>query len=428
LAASGLDGANVPDRIVPNTGLAGRSAAEGRPALAGHGEAGIELATFAGPVRVHHELHLPIVHRERVLAVASLARLGEPGFPEAARARLARLAAPAALALAGALSRLAAQRSAAAYEAVLESAPDAYAAIDERGVVVAWSPRAEELFGHPRMDAVGEPLEELLVPRHLRHRFRRLLEESRSAGFGARSFEFSARDRRGHSLPIELSLAAAREAGAGTTLHGFLRDLRDRAAADRARELQRAVSALVGGRPGETLMDELLVLLAQRLEASLALWWAPAERPGPLRCEACWCEPGLQGGEELRRAATRAQPVGEGLAGRAWHAEEPVTVRVDAGLEGLDAAPRAAAAMTAGLRSMLAVPVIGPDGPAGVLELARRDDAPLPGPMLDALTTVGVLAGHALAASRAGRPALGALGQPVPSRTDAQGADSDLAA
>ncbi|HEU4977333.1 MAG TPA: GAF domain-containing protein, partial [Solirubrobacteraceae bacterium] len=181
----------------------------------------------------------------------------------------------------------------------------------------------------------------------------------------------------------------------------------------------------------EALMDELLELLASRLDAPLAMWWAPADAALTLRCEAFFAEPGLDDAGALRHRATAPQPFADGLAARAWDAEEPVAVRIDSGLEGLDAAPRAAALAAAGLRSMLAVPVAGPDGALGVIELARAEEVPLPGPLLDALTTTGVLAGHALAAGRASasaRAPFGSPGQPVPSRADAEGADSDLAA
>lgn len=52
-------------------------------------------------------------------------------------------------------------------QAVLDGLPDAFVLSDVQGVIRAWNPAAERLFGYPREEAVGENLN-LIVPERFR--------------------------------------------------------------------------------------------------------------------------------------------------------------------------------------------------------------------------------------------------------------------
>ena len=112
--------------------------------------------------------------------------------------------------------------------------------------------------------------------------------------------------------------------------------------------------------------DEGLVVLLRRLgtalEYSLGTLWVPGEDAGRLRCRAFWASPDVdsEAYEELVRS--RALGPGEGAAGWTWRDGRPL-VTAD-----MSAAPWAVAdAVSLGLRSVVAVPVAGEDGPLATL-------------------------------------------------------------
>src|SRR5438552_3716144 len=64
----------------------------------------------------------------------------------------------------------------------LDSALDAGIAMDARGTVTAWNPRAEEIFGWTRDEAVGRRLAELIIPPGQREEHARGLDRFLAGG------------------------------------------------------------------------------------------------------------------------------------------------------------------------------------------------------------------------------------------------------
>jgi len=79
---SGLDGERLPELLTPGAGLPARAVAEARPVEASHGAAGLRVRTLGEDLIVRHELHLPLIHADRVLGVVSLATIASAGFSE----------------------------------------------------------------------------------------------------------------------------------------------------------------------------------------------------------------------------------------------------------------------------------------------------------------------------------------------------------
>jgi PAS domain S-box-containing protein len=143
---------------------------------------------------------------------------------------------------------------------------------------------------------------------------------------------------------------------------------------------------------------EILAALAGWFGWDVALLWVPDYELGRLRCGPSWSsgDPHL---EEFRRVSERltfARDVG--LPGRVWAAAEPRWAS-DIGDEAQF--PRAGVAARAGLRSAMAIPVVGRDGVLGVIELlstaARLPDG---GHDLE-LSTIGRQLAHYVARVRA---------------------------
>ena len=123
-----------------------------------------------------------------------------------------------------------------------DAAFDPYIATDAAGLIVEWNRAAMELLGWTREQAVGQPLEALVIPPRHREQYRAGLEHYQATG------ESSTFDRRlaivaltcdGQEIPVEITTWAG-EAGGGR-FNAFLRDLRSRDAASALQELHAAV-------------------------------------------------------------------------------------------------------------------------------------------------------------------------------------------
>jgi PAS domain S-box-containing protein len=120
------------------------------------------------------------------------------------------------------------------FRQIVNTAHDAFVAMDTAGVVTAWNPKAEETFGWTELEAVGQSMALLIIPpRYREAHFRgleRFLETGRGALFDKR-FEMPALHRDGHEFPIELTITPLRINGA-YVFNAFMHDISDRKAAD----------------------------------------------------------------------------------------------------------------------------------------------------------------------------------------------------
>jgi PAS domain S-box-containing protein len=110
---------------------------------------------------------------------------------------------------------------------VLEAASDAYIAADADGRVTAWNARAVDIFGYPREDAVGEHLDQLIVPPDLRKAHRagllRVLRGGAPQVLGRR-VTLEAVHAEGHRFPVEIALWQSNLSGT-PQFNAFIRDI-----------------------------------------------------------------------------------------------------------------------------------------------------------------------------------------------------------
>lgn len=140
----------------------------------------------------------------------------------------------------------------AALRLLLSTVLDAAVAIDAEGAVVGWNNAAEQTFGWSRAEAMGQNLNDLIVPSrhqqahaHGMHRY----QQTGVAHVVNRRIEIEARAKSGREFPIELSITEAHD-GSGAAFVGFMRDISERIAMERRlRETQKleAVGHLTGG-------------------------------------------------------------------------------------------------------------------------------------------------------------------------------------
>jgi PAS domain S-box-containing protein len=118
---------------------------------------------------------------------------------------------------------------------ILETAQDAFVALDSEGRVLDWSGRAEALFGWPRAEALGRPLVETLFPPVAAAELSNSLTRFLAAGEGGqfrRRFEITARHRDGREFPAEMTVAPQCR-GLGWVFNAFIHDISERKQAER---------------------------------------------------------------------------------------------------------------------------------------------------------------------------------------------------
>ncbi|HET7293965.1 MAG TPA: PAS domain S-box protein [Vicinamibacteria bacterium] len=228
-----------------------------------------------GPDRIRSAMWVPLVRGDRLLGLIALDKR-EPGFYTSEHARLAlAFAAQAAVSIenarlfeqarsharqlerhareleeaAGAL-RASEERS----RAILETAHDAFVAMDRDGLITAWNAQAEATFGYQRSEALGRPVAQTIVPPEQRGAHTRGLQRYLASGEGpvlGKRIELTALRADGHRFPVELTISAV--PGAVPSFAAFIRDITERKRAEEAvararllaEEASRAKSAFI---------------------------------------------------------------------------------------------------------------------------------------------------------------------------------------
>lgn len=135
---------------------------------------------------------------------------------------------------------------------IIETAHDAFIALDAMGVVREWNRRAEEIFGWSREDAVGKKLTSISISSEYRaeleNDIKLLFSEGVQKPLLNRLIEVTAMHQDGHEFPAELSISVYRYQDS-YFFNAFVRDITDRKHAQeelsrRAEELSRSNAEL----------------------------------------------------------------------------------------------------------------------------------------------------------------------------------------
>ena len=113
---------------------------------------------------------------------------------------------------------------------IIETASDAFIAIDSDGRIEEWNAQAEHMFGWGREEVLGECLADLVVPEQYREAHKTGLARYLVDGHGPvinRRIEISALDRNGREFPIELTIWPTSAPGR-VTFNAFLQDITER--------------------------------------------------------------------------------------------------------------------------------------------------------------------------------------------------------
>ena len=149
---------------------------------------------------------------------------------------------------------------------VIDNASDAYIRLDRHGRVTAWNRHAEETFGWNATEALGRPLEELIIPAELSAAHRsgmRLHLAGRAARMIDRRVELPALRRDGSRLTVEVRIRR-HEVRGEPAFSAFLHDVTARKRREAQREYETRHDALTG-LPNRRALMEALPLAQARL-------------------------------------------------------------------------------------------------------------------------------------------------------------------
>jgi len=157
------------------------------------------------------------------------------------------------------------------HDRVLQSAHNAYVAIDAEGLIFDWNAAAEQIFGWSRSQALGQPMCELIIPPRFRERHQAGVQQYLRTGEGralGHRLELAGLRATGEEFPVEMTIVAA-ELHGRPTFHAFVADISERrrneaALEESARQLAEAQAlARIGswewalGQPRPSWSDEL---------------------------------------------------------------------------------------------------------------------------------------------------------------------------
>jgi PAS domain S-box-containing protein len=115
-----------------------------------------------------------------------------------------------------------------------------------------------------------------------------------------------------------------------------------------------------------------------------------------MRCERIWGAEGEDVSALVAGADGAELAPGQGLVGRAWRNAEPCWVSDVTELVGERSHPLAGVLRRAGVRSAVAIPLLGEDGVVAVLQLLSRELRPRDEDLMRVLLAIGEQAGHAV--------------------------------
>lgn len=120
--------------------------------------------------------------------------------------------------------------SATRIRAIVESSQDAFVSVGAEGTITEWNHQAEILFGWRADEAIGQPLEQLIIPESQREAHRHGWAAFQRTGMGpiiGVRVEVEALRRDGSMVPVELSVSAS-WTGSHYIANAFIHDVSER--------------------------------------------------------------------------------------------------------------------------------------------------------------------------------------------------------
>jgi PAS domain S-box-containing protein len=351
--------------LAPGQGFAGRAIAEQRPIVVDAPETSLSLPGLVNERQVRHEVHLPLLHRQRAIGVLSVGRSRGERFTPGEIARLTGLTQSAALACAEALGLRRVEVIAGELESVMDSTDQGICRVDLSGRITYINRAALEQIGWAGADLRGRSGHDVMHHTHpdgtpyppaqcpLLHAVQ--------DGDGTRLAGEVFWRQDGSRFPVECSAYPIRDGhsviGGVITFH----DVTERRMAERQLAAQyQTARVLAEAESMREALPRVLELCSNQLGWQMSLVWVPDEN-GEMHCLTAYARPGRE--EQLALLSHETVTPGQGTVGQAWQRRQPVFVPGPADpvppRDGEDGVPS----------GELAVPLIRDGGVASIVQL-----------------------------------------------------------
>jgi len=151
------------------------------------------------------------------------------------------------------------------FRLIVETALDAFLEMDPSGVLTAWNAHAEDTFGWPREEAIGKPIDTMIVFDRETEGGSRLRDifGAEQPGEVAHRIEVIARHRDGHEFPAEMTLSGI-FLGTQIIYAAFVHDVSARKRAEQERE-----EAKIAAEAGNRAKSEFLANMSHEIRTPM---------------------------------------------------------------------------------------------------------------------------------------------------------------
>lgn len=284
---------------------------------------------------------------------------------------------------------------------IVNTAYDAYIAIDAHSRILEWNQRTEQTFGWMRAEAMGRKLADLIIPAQHREAHARGVARFLATGEGPvlnKRIEISALHRDGHEFPVELTIWPVK-VGDSYKFNAFLHDITERRQAIRRLAAQTAAAAALVEADGVAeAAPRVLEAVASALEWSVGALWTLDDTANDLRCIEFWRREGVlvPEFEQFTRSMRFAPEMG--LPGRVWSSGKPLWI---ADVARDSDFPRAESALEDELHAAFAFPIISGTQVLGVAAFFSSAMERADPELLRMMDTLGSLLGQFIERKRA---------------------------
>ena len=156
---------------------------------------------------------------------------------------------------------------------VIENANDAYIGLDQEGLVTVWNRAAEQTFGYDAAQAIGRPVDELIIPSEFGGRHRAGLLRNVAGGESTvlgKRLELPAVRKDGSTLMVEARINALEMRGQ-KVFSAFLHDISERKEAEALREYESRHDMLTGLLNRRALLETLPIAQARAARAGRSM-------------------------------------------------------------------------------------------------------------------------------------------------------------
>ncbi|MBC7804311.1 MAG: EAL domain-containing protein [Candidatus Parcubacteria bacterium] len=253
---------------------------------------------------------------------------------------------------------------------LIQSSPLAIYARDRNGLITAWNPAAERMYGWSAAEVLGKPLPS--VPGEQREES----DQLRKRLLGGESFiKFQGRRLRRDGSPIfiDASLGPLRDAsGTASGIIAVAADITERKRAELQQAMEHRVTRLLSEAESlEQVMPEIIRTVCEALGCACGARRTWDEREQKIACAETWCEPSpdIRQFLDLSREPRSLPRSSGGLLRRVLASGEPTWITDVTGDPSFRRGPEA---LKAGLRGAFAFPIRFGNETLGIMEFFGR--------------------------------------------------------